>query len=111
MPRPRITERCTAGAKAETAWRRWSTQHRVAAAMLGGLMGGHIASLLGIWFGGFSLHPLAVNPLKWVGFLAMDTAPPELLFVRGRRRLAWRALVLSFVATVLPFFYPSLSAR
>src|SRR5258708_20841317 len=75
LPRARITARSTAGANAETAWRRWATQHRVAAAMLGGLVGVHIASLLGIWFGGFSPDPLHFNTAHGVVFLP-QTPPP-----------------------------------
>jgi hypothetical protein len=59
LPRTRTTAWSKAGVNAETAWRRWATKHRAVAAMLGGLVGVHIASVLGAWFGGFHLYRLA----------------------------------------------------
>ncbi|NEA31327.1 hypothetical protein [Streptomyces sp. SID13031] len=55
------------------AWRRWATRHRVAAAMLGGLAGVHIASLLGFWFGGFGLTRLDYNTANGMVYLPDGT--------------------------------------
>lgn len=79
LPRIRTTARSTAGANAETAWRRWATQHRAAAAMLGGLVGVQIASLLGIWFGGFSLDRLDFNTANGLVFLPKATPATQFL--------------------------------
>jgi len=85
LPRPRTTARTTArstaGANAETAWRRWATRHRVAAAMLGGLVGVHIASLLGVWFGGFGLDRLDFNTAN--GLVYLPKATPATQFLVG----------------------------
>jgi len=79
LPRPRTMAWSTAGANAETAWRRWATKHRVAAAMLGGLVGVHIASLLGIWFGGFSLDRLDFNTANGLVYLPKSTPATQFL--------------------------------
>lgn len=42
-------------------WRDWSTQHRLLAAMLGGIVAVHISSLVGFWMGGFGLTRLDYN--------------------------------------------------
>ena len=81
LPRTRIRARSTAGANAETAWRRWATQHRVAAAMLGGLVAVHISSLLGIWFGGFGLDRLDFNTAN--GLVYLPKATPATQFLVG----------------------------
>src|SRR5437016_2859600 len=58
LPRARNAAWAKAGVNADIAWRRWATQHRAVAAMLGGLVGVHIASVLGAWFAGFHLYRL-----------------------------------------------------
>lgn len=79
LPRIRITTRSAAGANAETAWRRWATQHRVAAALLSGLVGVHIASLIGIWLGGFGLDKLDFDTANGLVFLPKSTPATQFL--------------------------------
>lgn len=40
------------------AWRRWATQHRVASALLAGVVATHISTVLAFWFGDFGLFRL-----------------------------------------------------
>jgi hypothetical protein len=73
LPRTGTTAWSKAGANAETAWRRWATRHRAAAAMLGGLVGVHVASLFGFWFGGFGLDRLDFNTANGAVYLPQAT--------------------------------------
>ena len=66
-------------AETETAWRRWATQHRAGAAMLGGLVGVHVASLFGFWFGGFHLFRLDYNTGNGAVFLPKATPVQQFL--------------------------------
>jgi hypothetical protein len=68
-----------AHASAMHAWRRWATRHRVAAAMLGGLVGVHVASLLGFWFGGFGLTRLDYNTANGMVYLPDGTVLQQFL--------------------------------
>ena len=67
------------GHNAETAWRRWVTQHRAVSAMLGGLVGVHVASLLGLWFGGFHLFRLDYDTANGAVYLPKATPTQQLL--------------------------------
>jgi hypothetical protein len=67
---------------AETSWRRWVSRHRAAAAMLGGLVGVHIASVLGVWFGGFHLFRLDYNTGNGAVYLP-KASPTEQFLVGG----------------------------
>jgi hypothetical protein len=69
----------TAGANAETAWRRWATRHRAAAAMLGGLAGVQIASLFGFWLGGIGLDRLDFDTANGAIFLPQATHVQQFL--------------------------------
>jgi hypothetical protein len=64
---------------AETAWRRWATEHRAAAAMLGGLVGVHVASVIGIWLGGFKLYRLDYNTGNGAVYLPKASATQQFL--------------------------------
>lgn len=79
LPRTRTRAWSTSGANAETAWRRWATRHRAPAAMLGGLVGVHIASVLGIWFGGFGLSRLDYNTGNGAVYLPAATHTEQFL--------------------------------
>jgi hypothetical protein len=79
VPRTRTMARSTAGANAELAWRRWATRHRVAASLLAGLVGVHIASLIGIWLGGFGLDKLDFDTANGVVFLPTSTPATQFL--------------------------------
>jgi hypothetical protein len=81
LPRTRKLAMSKAGTNAETAWRRWATQHRVVAAMLGGLVGVHFASVLGSWFGGFHLYRLDYSTGN--GAVYLPKAAPAVQFVVG----------------------------
>src|SRR5260370_1225331 len=81
LPRTQKAAWSKAGTNAETAWRRWATQHRAVAAMLGGLVGVHIASVLGAWFGGFHLYPLHYSTGN--GAVYLHKATPTVQFVVG----------------------------
>jgi hypothetical protein len=81
LPRTRKAARSKASANADTAWRRWTTQHRAAAAMLGGLVGVHIASVLGAWFGGFHLYRLDYSTGN--GAVYLHKATPTVQFIVG----------------------------
>lgn len=62
------------------AWRAWATRHRVASAMLAGLVGVHIASVLGFWFGGFGLTRLDWNTANGLVYWP-DGAPMQQFLV------------------------------
>ena len=80
LPRPRtMAWSTTAGANAETAWRRWATRHRAAAAMLGGLAGVQIASLFGFWLGGIGLDRLDFDTANGAIFLPQATHVQQFL--------------------------------
>ena len=81
LPRTRATARARAGVTADIAWRRWATRHRAVAAMLGGLVGVHIASVLGSWFGGFHLDRLDYSTGN--GAVYLPKAAPAVQFVVG----------------------------
>src|SRR5260370_25098570 len=82
LPRTQKAAWSKAGTNAETAWRRWATQHRAVAAMLGGLVGVHIASVLCAWFGGFHLYRPDYSSRKGAGYRP-QAAPPVQVVVRG----------------------------
>jgi hypothetical protein len=81
LPRARNAAWAKAGVNADIAWRRWATQHRAIAAMLGGLVGVHIASVLGAWFGGFHLYRLDYSTGN--GAVYLPKATPAVQFVVG----------------------------
>jgi hypothetical protein len=76
----RELRRATARAT-ELSWRRWATRHRVAAAMLAGLVGTHVATLLGFWFGPFKLTRLDYNTAN--GGVYLPNASPLSQFLYG----------------------------
>jgi hypothetical protein len=69
----------TSRTNAETAWRLWATKHRAAAAMLGGLVGVHVASVIGIWLGGFNLFRLDYNTGNGAVYLPKASATQQFL--------------------------------
>jgi hypothetical protein len=73
LPRARTRARYRARANAEFAWRRWATEHRVAAAALGGIVAVQVASLLGFWLRGFGLSELDFNTANGAVYLPQAT--------------------------------------
>jgi hypothetical protein len=70
---------------AEHAWRRWATEHRAVSAMLGGLVGVHVASVLGFWFGGW-FGPVELFRLDYNtgnGAVELPNATPTVQFLVG----------------------------
>ncbi|QTF72592.1 hypothetical protein [Arthrobacter woluwensis] len=63
------------------AWRTWATDHRFPAAVLAGLVGTHVASVLGFWFGGFGLTRLDWNTAN--GLVYLPKADPLAQFLFG----------------------------
>lgn len=63
------------------AWRTWATDHRFPAAILAGLVGTHVASVLGFWFGGFGLTRLDWNTAN--GLVYLPKADPLAQFLFG----------------------------
>lgn len=54
------------------AFRSWAARHRVVAAALGGLIGVHVASLLGFWLGGFGLTRLDYSTANGMVYLPKE---------------------------------------
>jgi hypothetical protein len=79
--RASTARRPRSGVNAGRAWRQWATNHRAAAAMLGGLIGVHIASVLGFWLGGFHLFRLDYNTGN--GFVEVPKASATTQFLVG----------------------------
>ncbi len=71
----------SARANAMYAWRRWATGHRVAAALLAGLIAVHVASIIGFWLGGFNLTRLDWNTAN--GLVYVPDAEPMSQFLIG----------------------------
>ena len=79
----RLDARSTSPSRAsqhEFAWRRWATQHRVASSMLAGLVGVHIASIIGFWLGGFGLKRLDWNTANGLVYLPESDVFPQFMF-------------------------------
>ncbi len=64
------------------AWRRWATTHRVASALLAGIVATHISTVLGLWFGGFGLVRLDWNTANGLVYLP-DAAPLAQFLIGG----------------------------
>lgn len=61
------------------AFRRWATDHRILAAMLGGLLGVHVASLMGFWLSGFGLTRLDYSTANGMVYLPQATHVEQFL--------------------------------
>src|SRR5260370_26219861 len=92
LPRARTRARYRARANAEIAWRRWATEHRVAAAALGGIVAVQVASLLGFWLRGFGLSELDFNTANGAVYLPQATQVHQFL-VGGLRHYIEGAVV------------------
>jgi hypothetical protein len=63
------------------AYRRWVTQHQVIAALVGGLVAVHVATILGLWMGDFGLKRLDWPTAN--GLVYIPDAGPVALFLVG----------------------------
>jgi hypothetical protein len=63
------------------AYRRWVTNHQVIAALLGGLVAVHVATILGLWMGDFGLKRLDWPTAN--GLVYIPDAGPVALFLVG----------------------------
>ncbi|MFI1731906.1 hypothetical protein ACH40E_22365 [Streptomyces acidicola] len=62
-------------------WRTWATRHRVAAAILAGVVATHVATIFGYWFPGVGLTRLDWNTAN--GSVYVPSAAPLAKFVTG----------------------------
>jgi hypothetical protein len=67
--------------EAVSAYRRWVTQHQVIAALVGGLVAVHVATILGLWMGDFGLKRLDWPTAN--GLVYIPKAGPVALFLVG----------------------------
>lgn len=62
-------------------WRTWATRHRVAAAVLAGVVATHVATIFGYWFPGVGLTRLDWNTAN--GWVYVPYASPLAKFITG----------------------------
>jgi hypothetical protein len=67
--------------EAVVVYRRWVTQHQVIAALVGGLVAVHVATILGLWMGDFGLKRLDWPTAN--GLVYIPDAGPVALFLVG----------------------------
>jgi hypothetical protein len=67
--------------EAVLAYRRWVTDHQVIAALVGGLVAVHVATILGLWMGDFGLKRLDWPTAN--GLVYIPDAGPVALFLVG----------------------------
>ena len=88
---------------AVAAYRRWVSEHRVAAAMLAGLIATHVATVAGYWMYGIGLPQLDWNRLN--GQIYTPNASSDLQFLSGGIFHYADGIVFSilFALTIHPF--------
>ncbi|MCX4903400.1 hypothetical protein [Streptomyces sp. NBC_00878] len=62
-------------------WRTWATRHRVASALLAGVVATHVATIIGYWFPGVGLNRLDWNTAN--GFVYVPSSSPLEKFLVG----------------------------
>jgi hypothetical protein len=62
-------------------WRAWVTEHRVAAAILAGLVATHVATIIGYWMPGVGLPQLDWNRVN--GLVYTPKSSPNIQFLAG----------------------------
>jgi hypothetical protein len=77
----KIASRKTSNGQALVAYRRWVTRHQVIAALVGGLVAVHVATILGLWMGDFGLKRLDWPTAN--GLVYIPDAGPVALFLVG----------------------------
>lgn len=102
LPRARTRARYRARANAEIAWRRWATEHRVAAAALGGIVAVQVASLLGFWLRGFGLSELDFNTANGAVYLPQATHVQQFLVGGLSHYIDGAVFALIFAVAVSP---------
>jgi len=75
------TSPSSSGRGAVVAYRRWVAQHQVIAALVGGLVAVHVATILGLWMGDFGLKRLDWPTAN--GLVYIPHAGPVALFLVG----------------------------
>ncbi len=95
----------SARATAILAWRQWATRHRVAAALLAGLIAVHVASITGFWFGGFGLTRLDWNTANGLVYVP-DAEPLPQFIIGGLHHYADGVLFAVIYAIALAPFLP-----
>jgi hypothetical protein len=75
------TPATSSGREAVAAYRRWVSRHQVVAALVGGLVAVHVATILGLWMGDFGLKRLDWPTAN--GLVYIPHAGPVALFLVG----------------------------
>lgn len=83
-------------------WRSFATSKPVPAALLAGLTGVHIASVLGFWLGGFGLRRLDWNTANGVVYLPKADALPQFLVGGFMHYLDGVLFAVIFAVTIFP---------
>ena len=99
---PAETEPESPSAPSPPAWRRWSTRHRVAAALLAGLVATHIATVLGFWMGGFGLVRLDWNTANGKVYVPKESPLSQFLIGGGMHYVDGIVFAVLFAVAIHP---------
>jgi len=101
-PRQRTVPEARPGTTSSSAWRRWSTRHRVLAALLSGLVATHIATVLGFWMGGFGLVRLDWNTANGKVYAPKESALSQFLIGGGMHYVDGIVFAVLFAVAIHP---------